>query len=85
MEVLVLHLLWVILDVPPLLLIVVLKLPMSEFSLALSQLLLLCRLMELLSSADHRQFAAIFLLVLVLEILQNRVYIVSIASLNSGS
>lgn len=84
MEEFVLQLLWVILDVPPLLLIVVLELSMSEFSLALSQLLLLCRFMELLSSADHGQFTALFLFVFVLEILQNRVDIVSVARLNGG-
>jgi len=49
---------------------------MFELSLALSKLLLLRRLVKLLFGADQRQFAA-FVFLLVLQILQDAINVIS--------
>lgn len=64
-------------NVFPLLLIIVLELPMFEFGLALPQFFLFWRFIELLLGANERQL--IFLLVFVLEVLQDRVDVVTAA------
>lgn len=61
----------------PLLLVVVLKLPVLEFGLALPQFFLFGGFVELLLGADERQL--ILLLVLVLEVLEDGVDVVTAA------
>lgn len=72
----------VVSNVLPIFLIIILKLSMFEFSFAFPEFFLLRRFVKLVLRANIRQFILLFLLVLVLEVLQDRINIVIATTLH---